>query len=269
MKISVVTISYNQAQFIEEAILSVISQNYNNFEYIIVDPGSSDGSREIIEKYARESGNIITLLEKDQGPADGLNKGFLQATGDIFCFLNSDDQFLPNAFEKIADCFNKNPLTDVVSGHALVINAEGKTLRKVYSDAFSILSYAYGSSILIQPSTFFRKSAYIRSKGFNISNRSNWDGELWADLYFIGARFKTINFFLSCYRLQAESITTSGKYDNLIKDHHRYMFEKIVGRKYEFLFDSLIRIWFLCFKYINNPHNTYERIFFGKMYKRN
>ena len=89
MKISVVTISYNQACYLEQTIISVLNQDYENVEYIVVDPGSTDGSRDIIEKYRNRIQHII--YERDVGPADGLNKGFAVATGDVFYFINSDD----------------------------------------------------------------------------------------------------------------------------------------------------------------------------------
>ena len=95
MKISVVTISFNQAKYLRQCIDSVLNQNYQNIEYIIVDPGSTDGSRQIIESYGDR---VIKIFEKDAGPADGLNMGFSRATGDIFYFINSDDYVLPGAF---------------------------------------------------------------------------------------------------------------------------------------------------------------------------
>ena len=97
LKISVVTISYNQAEFLERCIESVLNQNYPNLEYIIVDPGSTDGSRDIIKRYEKVFSHI--LLDPDNGPADGLNKGFAKATGDILYFINSDDVVLPDAFK--------------------------------------------------------------------------------------------------------------------------------------------------------------------------
>jgi len=93
MKFSIVTISYNQAQFLEKAILSVLNQEGVGLEYIVVDPGSTDGSREIIERYRDRFGHVV--FEKDHGPADGLNKGFQYATGDVYGYLNSDDVLLP------------------------------------------------------------------------------------------------------------------------------------------------------------------------------
>ena len=90
MKISVVTISYNQAHYLERCLDSVLSQDGVELEYIVVDAYSSDGSREILERYRDRLSTLI--VEKDNGPPDGLNKGFSHATGDIFYYLNSDSR---------------------------------------------------------------------------------------------------------------------------------------------------------------------------------
>ena len=87
MKFSVVTISFNQRQYLDEALCSVLTQDYPAIEYIVVDPGSTDGSRELIESFANRLARVV--FEPDQGAADGLNKGFQHASGDIFGFLNS------------------------------------------------------------------------------------------------------------------------------------------------------------------------------------
>src|SRR6202171_6644991 len=94
-RVSIVTISFNQAPFLERAIRSVVEQDYPDIEYIVVDPGSTDGSRDIIERYRSRISQVI--YEPDHGPADGLNKGFASATGDIFGSINADDAFLPGA----------------------------------------------------------------------------------------------------------------------------------------------------------------------------
>ena len=103
MKLSVVTVSFNQRQYLEEALISVLAQDYPAIEYIVVDPGSTDGSRELIECFRDRLASI--LFETDQGAADGLNKGFQRASGDIFGFLNSDDVLLPGAMKSISRAF--------------------------------------------------------------------------------------------------------------------------------------------------------------------
>ena len=93
MRISIVTLSYNQRTFLREAIDSVLQQDHPDLEYIVVDPGSTDGSREFIRSYGEQVAQVV--FEPDQGAADGLNKGFSRATGEVFGFLNADDYLLP------------------------------------------------------------------------------------------------------------------------------------------------------------------------------
>ncbi|MFZ4612746.1 MAG: glycosyltransferase family 2 protein, partial [Bacteroidia bacterium] len=103
-KISIITPSYNQGQYIEETILSVINQDYPNIEYIVMDGGSNDQTVEIIKKY--ESKITYWVSEKDKGQADAINKGFARATGDILCWLNSDDYFFDGTLKFVAEKLN-------------------------------------------------------------------------------------------------------------------------------------------------------------------
>lgn len=225
IKITIVTISYNQAAFLGRTIKSVVDQNYQDIEYIVVDPGSTDGSRDIINRYYSQISKVI--YEPDKGAADGLNKGFRFATGDIYGFINSDDIYLPGAFRKIADYFQNHPKVDVASGHAIVIDENDREIRKSYSDKFDLRRHAYGASILMQPSTFFRASCFSPTKGFNVENRSNWDAEFFVDMLLSKTRFARINDFLSGYRLHRESITATGKIDVLIRNYDSYIFKKM------------------------------------------
>ena len=105
-KISIVTPSYNQGQFLEETILSVLGQNYPNLEYIIMDGGSTDESKEIIKKYADDL--YYWVSEKDSGQANAINSGFKISTGEILMWLNSDDILMPNILHKVAAKCMKN-----------------------------------------------------------------------------------------------------------------------------------------------------------------
>jgi len=265
VKVSIVTISYNQEQFLEQCIQSVLNQSYPDIEYIVVDPGSKDGSQEIIEHYHSNLSKII--FEPDLGPADGLNKGFRLATGAIFGYLNSDDYLLRDAITKVVDYFQKHPDIDVVSGNAQVINDRNELLRYTYSDKYSLLGCAYGYSTLIQPSSFFRSGAFYKTKGFNIENRSNWDGELFIDMKLNHAKFGRMNEILSAYRIYEKSITGSGNLDNLIKSFSNYRFVKIMGRERNIM-DSYLDYIFRFYRYLTNPRDLYQRIRFGPIYAR-
>ena len=227
MKISIVTISFNQSEFIERTIKSVLDQDYPDIEYIVVDPGSTDGSREIIEKYRNQITHII--YEPDQGPADGLNKGFSLATGDIYAYLNSDDTLLPGTLNDIAAEFARNPDIDVISGHAYVIDEDDKVLQKVFSHPFSLTSYAAGCCILVQQSTFFKPFFFKAICGFNKENKISWDGELMVDFALRGAKFKLVRKYLSCFRIYESSITGSGQQvSQKYKDQHEKITHKII-----------------------------------------
>jgi glycosyltransferase involved in cell wall biosynthesis len=213
VKISIVTISYNQGKFIEETINSVLSQGDVDIEYIIVDAGSTDGSRDIINKYSDRVQKII--FEPDKGPADGLNKGFAHATGDVLGYLNADDILMPGALKQVCEFFEQNNNVDVVSGHCYIIDEKGKRLLKKFSNrltksTFSNRRYAIGYSILIQQSTFFKKHLFDSVNGFDTNFKVMWDAALTVDFIKADARFKVVNAFWSCFRVYPGSISGSG-----------------------------------------------------------
>ncbi|MCX7101583.1 MAG: glycosyltransferase family 2 protein [Methylobacter sp.] len=266
MKISIVTISFNQVEFIERTITSVLSQKKDvDLEYIVLDAGSTDGSRELINKYKDKIDKII--FEPDEGPSDGLNKGFSFANGEILGFLNSDDILYPGALKTVVNYLNLHPEIDAVSGHAYIIDTNDLILRKNYSEPMSLKKYAYGACTINQPSTFFRKNLYDKTKGFNKENRSNWDGELFVDMALVGAKFCTINSFLSGYRLHSVSITATSKLDNAMHKYNKRIFKVIVGRDWNKNDDYLNKIYRIL-RFIKNPMALYERIFKGKIYGR-
>jgi glycosyltransferase involved in cell wall biosynthesis len=265
VKFSIVTISFNQAEFLERTILSVLNQTGVDLEYIVVDPGSTDGSRDIIERYRDRISHIA--YEKDEGPADGLNKGFALATGDVYGYLNSDDTLEPAALSKVKAYLEAHPTVDVVSGHGWVTDRDDRRLRRIWSEPFRKLFVAYGAAILVQPSTFFRKTAYLKTDGFNPSNRGTWDGELWVDMFLAGARFGLLNARLSCYRLHSVSITNSGSLAHLIKHWHEERFARLLGRPLQ-RGDTVIARVFQALKHARHPLSTWERIRKGPVFRR-
>ncbi|MGC4035933.1 MAG: glycosyltransferase family 2 protein [Chitinophagaceae bacterium] len=155
-KISIVTPSYNQGQFIEETILSIINQDYPNLEYIVIDGGSTDNSVEIIKKYSNKI--YYWISEKDSGQADAINKGFKKATGEIINWINSDDQLVPGALKKIADSFAANPNAVMIHGR---IEYFGESINSFYSRNLprqDIQTRYIAHICMPQPATFYRQT---------------------------------------------------------------------------------------------------------------
>ena len=265
MKVSIVTISFNQGQFLERTIRSVIEQDYPDLEYIVVDPGSTDGSRDIIELYRNRITHIV--YEPDNGAADGLNRGFALATGAIYGFLNSDDILLPNAISDAVGYLKRRPNIDVISGNCLVIDSEDRVLRKAYSDKFTLRRYAYGASVLVQPSTFFRAVSFWKTGGFNIENRCAWDGELFVQMLEQGSQFARANKMWSGYRIHKTSITASAKMRSAAMQYHHRIFSRIIGREMRPL-DKFIAVAYRLLKHGESPRGLYERLVHGPVYGR-
>jgi glycosyltransferase involved in cell wall biosynthesis len=230
MKISVVTISFNQARFLRECIESVLSQGYRDLEYIVVDPGSTDGSREIIDEYRDRIQTVV--FEPDKGPADGLNKGFSYATGDIFYYLNADDVLVKGSLSTAARIFAAEGACDIVLGRGNQIDEHSTVVRKLFpSKKWSAYRYAMGVANAIQQGTFFRASAFHATDGFNTDNRTCWDGELLVDMVGAGARVRTIPDVLGSFRIYSDSISGSGRLVEAYNRDQRRIREKILSGK--------------------------------------
>jgi glycosyltransferase involved in cell wall biosynthesis len=157
-KISIITPSLNQGKFLEETINSVISQNYPNLDYIIVDGGSSDNSIQIIKKYEKYLSYWIS--EKDNGQGHAINKGIGKSSGEILSWLNSDDILAPNALFKVSEIFIQNPDIDVIYGNCYFINEFGEITKRKNELSFSSLAIWSGFNIIPQPSSFFKKNIF-------------------------------------------------------------------------------------------------------------
>jgi glycosyltransferase involved in cell wall biosynthesis len=228
MKVSIVTISFNQVRFLERALRSVLDQDYPDIEYIVVDPGSTDGSLDLIARYRDRL--ALYIDSPDRGPADGLNKGFAHATGDVFGYVNADDALLPGAIREAAAEFRVRPDVDVVSGHGYVVDGAGRCLHRIRSGRYHPWLYAYGGVMIIQPSTFFRAEAFRRAGGFNPLNRTSWDGELMVDLARTGARFAVVNRYWSLFTVHDQSISGTGRLRAQYLADARRLSEKALGR---------------------------------------
>ena len=226
--ISIVTISFNQAKYLAAAIESVLGQDYPALDYIIVDPGSTDGSRDIIEAFRSRLGAV--LLDPDQGPADGLNKGFTAARGNIFGYINADDLLLPGALVKVARRFAERPVADVLCGNGMMIDAAGRTIRPIATSRFSLTAFGHGAMTFVQQGNFFRREAFAAAGGFNAANRTCWDAELLIDMARAGARVVNVPDRLGAFRLYGDTITGSGRLAAQTRIDFARLAEKALGR---------------------------------------
>ncbi len=226
--ISIVTISMNQGQFLPIAVESVLSQGGVDVEYVIVDAGSTDGSREYLAT-VRDS-RVSLILEADDGPADGLNKGVRSTNGAVIGYLNADDLYLAGALEAVGDVFRRESRVDVVYGDGWIIDGDDRVLRHFESTPWKLSRYLHGGVSVLQPSTFFRRAAFDRTGGFNPLNVTCWDGELLVDLAVAGARFLHVRADWSAFRFHSEGISGSGRLQSRYQEDRRRFIARITGR---------------------------------------
>ncbi len=254
--ISIVTISFNQARFLPAAIDSIVGQDYPGLDYIVVDPGSTDGSRDIIAGYGDRIATV--LLDPDNGPADGLNKGFAAARGDIFGYINADDLLLPGALARVAAAF-ADPAVDVVLGNGVIIDDHDRQLRHAQSSRFSRAAYGHGAMTFIQQGCFFRAAAFARAGGFNAANRTCWDAELLIDMALAGARIVNIPDRLGAFRLYGDTITGSGRLAEAMRVDVARIAAKALGRPPRFG-DGVLAWLHLLARRLGNPQATLDGV---------
>lgn len=193
-RITVVTPSYNQGAYLEQTITSVLGQGYENLEYIVMDGGSTDNSVEIIQRYA----DRITYWqsERDTGQAQALNRGFARATGDILCWLNSDDFYLPGVLHEIARTVDD---TDgLIYGDCLSF-AEVGTRARVNRPPAHDLEWLKLVDYIVQPSSFWKRSVWEKVGVLNeeLHYAFDWDWFLRASEV---AKVRKVNRIFSAYR---------------------------------------------------------------------
>ena len=177
-KITVVTPSYNQGKYLEQTILSVLSQNYPNLEYIIMDGGSTDNSVEIIKKYEKH----LTYWQSkpDGGQAAAINEGFKRASGEIYCWLNSDDRFTEDTLNVVAEYFNNNPKCLWCAGYGSMVhennNIKSMTQPKML-DFDSLCNWHV--NYIFQPSVFWKKELWTKANGLDEELENAMDFDLW------------------------------------------------------------------------------------------
>lgn len=257
-KITIVTPSYNQGEFIEETIRSVLDQNYPNLEYIIMDGGSTDGSVEIIKRYE----NRLAHWEnhRDDGQADAVYRGFERSTGEILGYLNSDDLLLPGCLETVGGYFSANPKEEWVVGGAVDIGQNGQYLYDLLGNPSCKLGARVSFNKLLfwhqcfhQPASFWRRDPYLAIGGFDRSLQFCFD----YDLYLRLAQRRPsgrIKKYIACFRYHQKSKTSTilviCKTENevLWRKYGRYQKSKAYRKIADFWYERWSRITFRIFQ---------------------
>jgi len=209
-RVTVVTPSYNQVDFLEETIRSVLLQGYPDLEYIVMDGGSTDGSVEIIQKYAPWLAYWVS--EKDGGQADAINKGWRRATGEALTWLNSDDVFLVGAIDRAAIALDTTPQADFVFGNVDHIDGNSIKIGQRLGREFSLhYVLTHWHNIIPQPG-FLMRSEVLSSIGFlDTAFRFAMDFEYWLRLAIAGGKLRYIPHALASARMHADAKTTTLK----------------------------------------------------------
>jgi glycosyltransferase involved in cell wall biosynthesis len=205
-RVSIVTPSYNQAKFLEETMESVLSQDYPNIEYIVIDGRSSDGSADIIRRHADDLAYWVS--EPDGGQADALRKGFSRSTGEVLAYLNSDDVYLHGAVRTAVEALQADPGLAMVHGDSICIDAQGQEIgHKVGFGGDFLRHFLQQVNPISQPSAFLRRNAYDVAGGIDPTLQLAMDYDLWCRIGLRGMRIRYLPVSMSLFRIHDESKT--------------------------------------------------------------
>jgi glycosyltransferase involved in cell wall biosynthesis len=209
MKVSIITPSYNQGQFIEQTILSVLNQTYKNIEYIIVDGGSNDNTMEVVNKYKSEIDIIIH--EKDHGQADAINKGFRLATGRLVGWVNSDDLLYPLCVEEIVSLATVHPDGCIYYPAVLdMIDNKGNLLRQIKKRIYNKDTLVNTDYEIIQQGSFYNLAMVANAEFLDEKINYCMDLDLWLRLLDYGNIYFYEGGSISAFRLWNDSKTSTG-----------------------------------------------------------
>ena len=205
--VSIVTPSFNQGPFIRATIESVLSQNYPNLEYIVMDGGSTDETASIVKDYASR---LTWISEKDRGQSHAINKGFRMARGDIVSWLNSDDIILPGAVRTAVQAFREHPDAGAVYGEGFCLDRDGTvTGRYRWTEPFNLWKLIYLSDYILQQSAYFRRTVLYEVGLLNEDLHYTMDWDLFVRIA-LQRHIHYIPEYLGCIREYPEAKSFSG-----------------------------------------------------------
>gem|GEM_PF-541014 len=224
-RVSIVTPSYNQGQFIEETIRSVLLQGYPNLEYIIVDGGSTDESVEIIRKY--EPWLTCWVSEPDRGQADAINKGWRRSGGEVIAWLNSDDTYCPGGLRRGVAHLMAHPQALLACGRCHAVDATGRVVGILPPRPFSLKRQLTCRNTVMQPASFVRRTVLDSVGYLDDSLRYVFDYEWWARILISGGHFLAVTDVLANFRLHSESKSVGSAL--AMAYEHRIVLDRIYG----------------------------------------
>jgi glycosyltransferase involved in cell wall biosynthesis len=203
-KISIVTPSYNQGPFIEWTVRSVLMQRYPNLEYILMDGGSKDSTRQVLEPYADRFAHYVS--ERDSGQADAIRRGFERSTGDIMAYLNSDDMLAPGTLQFVAKYFAEHPSVDAIYSHRVTVDENNKVIYYWILGQHSDW-YMTRWDLIPQETCFWRRRLFERAGNIDPSYRFAMDYDLFVRFMKLGKMVR-LNRFLGIFRKHSEAKTS-------------------------------------------------------------
>lgn len=222
--VSIVTPSYNQGEFIQATIESVLNQDYPNIEYLVMDGGSTDNTVEILKSYGER---IQWISEKDKGQADAVNKGIRRAKGRIIGWLNSDDTYLEGAVSKMVAYLKEHPNTDMVYGEGYYTDKSGNITTRYLTEKYSRERLAE-MCIICQPTAFFTKEIVEKVGMLDVDHQLSMDYELWLRMAKEG-KIAYIPDYIATSRMYEENKTLSRRKEvfeetcKAVKRHYNYV----------------------------------------------
>ena len=246
MKISIVTPSFNQGRYIEEAILSVSTQMYSDIEHIVIDGGSTDETIGILKKYP----HLKWISEPDNGQAEALNKGLKMATGDLIGWLNADDTYLSTTFNIVSEFFSQRTDVALTYGCVYVIDEESRVIRKRITPEFDFGMMVRLGTCYAQPTFFFRRSVLDRVGFMDATLRQAMDYDF---ILKVGEKLvvRKLPRFLGSFRTHSGSMSHSGVENSLgvdlsasIQRRHAGSLPRGLPRQLHKFKDACILYWF-------------------------
>lgn len=256
-RITIVTPSYNQGFFLEETIRSIIFQGYDNLEYFVIDGGSSDNSVNIIQKYSEKIDWWVS--EKDNGQTDAINKGFARATGELLCWINSDDVLLPGCLHAVAHCYSKQRQPDLIHTNYVYIDHNGYIIRALRV-AKPIPFFVYrGVWTMATPATFFSASLLHQIGYLDPQYHLSMDIDIWLKIIKAGGKLASIPQYLGAFRWHKTSKTSQSVEAKKYKGQENPETKRILDAALPNVSEERRRLWHIGWKLYQVVNLNYIR----------